>query len=45
MSKVRNIIYRPDTCNLQRKTILFPDQGKLLKQIDGSYTCAFCKFQ
>ena len=36
MRKIKNIIYRPDICNLQTKTVLFLDQEKLLKQVDGS---------
>ena len=36
MSKMTNTIYRPETFNLQTKIILFPDQQKILKQVDGS---------
>ena len=35
MSKIRYIISRPDTYNMQTRIILFPDQEKLLQQVDG----------
>ena len=35
MSKITYIIYRPGTCNLQIKIVLYRDQRKLLKQVDG----------
>ena len=36
MSKIGNINYRPDKCNLETQTESFPDQERLLKQVDGS---------
>ena len=36
MSKMTNIIYTLETSNLQTKIILFPDQQKSLKQVNGS---------
>ena len=35
ISKTSYIIYRPDTCNLHTKIVLYQDQEKLLKQVDG----------
>ena len=37
MYKITYIIYRPETCNLQTKILLYQDQKKLLKQVDGSW--------
>ena len=36
MSKINYIIYRPDTCNLQIKIVLYKNQEKLLKQEDAN---------
>ena len=36
MSKINYINYRPDTCNLETKILLYRDQEKLLKQVDSS---------
>ena len=36
MPKMNYIVYRPDTCNLQTKTVLYRDLKKLLKQVDGN---------
>ena len=36
MYKITYTIYRPETCNLQTKILLYQDQKKLLKQVDGS---------
>ena len=45
MSTINYINYRPDTCNLQTKIILYRDQEKLLEQVDASQTCVFYEFQ
>ena len=36
MSKINNIIYTPDTSNLHTKIVLYWNQEKLLKKVDGS---------
>ena len=36
MSKINDIIYRTDTCDLQTKIVLYENQEKLRKQVDGS---------
>ena len=36
MSKINYVIYRPGKCNLQTKIVVYRDQEKLLKQVDGS---------
>ena len=33
----KSIIYRPVICNLQTRTVTFPDQEKLLENIDLRY--------
>ena len=45
MSKIIYIIYRPDTCDLQTEILLYREQERLLKQVDGSETYVFYKFQ
>ena len=37
MSKIRVLIYRFDIHNLQTKTVSFPDQEKVLKEVVFSY--------
>ena len=32
------MIYRPHMHNLQTRAVSFPDQEKLLEEIDGGYT-------
>ena len=44
MSKINYINYKPDASNLQTPTALNRDQEKLMKEVDGSLTCAFYKF-
>ena len=34
-SKIRCVIYKPDIYNLQARPVSFPDQEKLLKQVDS----------
>ena len=34
MFKIRSIIYRPEIHNLQIRTVSFPDQEKLLENVD-----------
>ena len=36
MFKIYYTIYRPETCNLQTKILLYQDHRKLLKQVDVS---------
>ena len=36
MSKIRNVIYRPDIHNLPIRIVFFPYQEKLLEEVDGS---------
>ena len=36
MSKINYRIYRPDTCHLQTKILLYRDKEKLLKQVDDT---------
>ena len=36
MFKTNYMIYRPETCNLQAKIVLYPEQEKLLQQVYGS---------
>ena len=36
MSSINNILYRPATRNLQTKIVVYRDQEKLLKQVEGS---------
>ena len=36
MPKIYYITYRPDTCNLQIKILLYRDQEKITKQIGDS---------
>ena len=36
MSKINYIVYRPDKFNLLVKVVLYWDQKKLLKQVEGS---------
>ena len=36
MSKIRSVIYRPDIHNLLIRIVFFPDQEKLLEEVDGS---------
>ena len=35
MSKIKSLIHRPDTYNLQTGTVKFPQQDKLLEKVDG----------
>ena len=41
MPNIRGIISRSDKRNLQTRTLSFPDQQKLLKQVDGGWTITF----
>ena len=41
MPKIRSITYRPDTYNLQTTILSFPDEEKLLEQVDGLLDVSF----
>ena len=44
MSKIKNINYKLGKCNLQTKTVLFPDFEKLLKQVARTQAYASIDF-
>ena len=45
MSKIGILIYTLDIYNLQTKIVLFLNQDKLLKQVEGNWTCALYEFK